>query len=67
MVDCVIAADGVSYERAAITSWLQRSTASPVTGQLLLHKHLLPNITLRSAISMLTGTWRHSGGIRGDT
>ena len=56
MVDCVIAADGVSYERAAITSWMQRSSASPVTGQLLLHKHLLPNITLKNAISMLTGT-----------
>ena len=56
MVDCVIAADGVSYERVAITSWLQHSSASPVTGQLLLHKHLLPSITFKSAISMLRGT-----------
>ena len=52
MTDCVIAADGLSYERAAITSWLQHSNASPVTGELLPHTRLVPNELLRSAIDM---------------
>lgn len=59
MVDCVIAADGMSYERGAISSWLQHSSASPVTGQTLPHKRLLPNVLLRAAISM------HCGGHAG--
>ena len=52
MVDCVIAADGLSYEREAITSWLQHSSASPVTGQPLQHKRFMPNMLLRNAIEM---------------
>ena len=52
MTDCVIAADGLSYERAAITSWLQHSNASPVTGKLLPHTRLLPNVLLRSATTI---------------
>ena len=52
MADCVIAADGLSYERAAITDWLQHNTVSPVTGKPLPHKRLLPNVLLRSAITL---------------
>ena len=59
MTDCVIAADGMSYERDAITGWLQHSSVSPVTGQPLQHKRLLPNVLLRTAISM------HCGGHTG--
>ena len=50
MTDCVIAADGLSYERAAITSWLQHSNVSPITGKPLLHQRLVPNILLRNVI-----------------
>lgn len=32
MRDPVVAADGVTYERAAINEWLQRRDVSPVTG-----------------------------------
>ena len=53
MVDCVIAADGFSYEREAITSWLQRSNVSPTTGQPLQHSRLVPNVLLRNAIDMV--------------
>lgn len=52
MVDCVIAADGHSYERAAITHWLQHSATSPVTGHPLQHKRLVPNVWVRSAMDM---------------
>lgn len=52
MVDCVIAADGYSYERAAITSWIQDSIESPVTSEALTHNSLQPNITLKSVICM---------------
>ena len=51
MTDCVIAADGYSYERAAITSWLQGSNHSPVTGEGLPNKCLICNINLRAVIS----------------
>ena len=52
MVDCVIAADGYSYERAAIASWLQHSMASPVTAQPLQHKRLVPNFLLKQAMKV---------------
>lgn len=52
MTDGVIAKGGYSYERAAITSWLQRNCISPVTGKPLQHKRLLPNVWLKQAINM---------------
>ena len=52
MIDCVIAADGYSYERTAIRKWLLDSDQSPVTGKALPHNSLLPNINLKSIISM---------------
>ena len=53
MRDPVVAADGVSYERAAIEAWLQTSDLSPQTGQPLDHKELLPNHSLRSLLQSL--------------
>lgn len=50
MTDCVIAADGYSYEKAAISNWLQDSNISPTTGRTLERKRLLPNTLLKSAI-----------------
>ncbi len=50
MIDPVICADGVTYERAAITLWLQTENISPVTGQLLKHTDLSPNDRLRASI-----------------
>ena len=50
MVDPVMAADGHSYEKEAITQWLAASTKSPVTGLPLPHTTLVPNHALRNAI-----------------
>ncbi|CAN4097237.1 unnamed protein product [Withania somnifera] len=48
--DPCVAADGYTYDRKAIESWLQNNDNSPVTHLPLPHKHLLPNYTLLSAI-----------------
>ncbi len=51
MVDPVIAADGRTYERTAMEDWLQHHHTSPVTGDLLLHTRLVPNVVARAAMS----------------
>jgi hypothetical protein len=56
--DPVIAADGFTYERRAIERWLRSSDRSPSTNLRLPHRHLVPNIGLRSAIS----EWRQLRG-----
>jgi hypothetical protein len=57
MVEPVIAADGYSYERAAIEKWLRDKHTSPMTNLPLPHKGLTPNRAIKSAIaSMLEAT-----------
>lgn len=52
--DPVVAADGSSYERAAIEDWLARgNTTSPMTNAPLAHTHLTPNKTLRAHVMRL--------------
>eukprot|EP00041_Stephanoeca_diplocostata_P026395 m.711859 g.711859 ORF g.711859 m.711859 type:complete len:646 (+) comp22955_c0_seq3:586-2523(+) len=50
MVDPVSTADGHSYERLAIERWLRDKDTSPITGEVLSHKNLTTNVTLRKAI-----------------
>ena len=50
MKDPVLAADGHTYERDAIEQWFARKDTSPMTNEPLAHKHLTPNIAIRSAI-----------------
>lgn len=50
MLDPVTTADGLTYERAAIQTWLERSDTSPAAGARLPSKTLTPNIALRQAI-----------------
>ena len=49
MKDPVVAADGHTYERAAISRWLRESDTSPLTGERLPHKELAPNYLLISS------------------
>ena len=49
-MDPVVAADGHTYERVAITRWLKTSNKSPMTGSILLHKGLVSNYGLVSSI-----------------
>ena len=48
MVDPVVTADGQTYERAAIAQWLAAHDTSPLTGEVLAHKALTPNVMARS-------------------
>jgi hypothetical protein len=50
MVEPVVAADGHTYERAAIARWLKTSDKSPMTGSVLVHKELVPNYGLMSSV-----------------
>ncbi len=45
-----IAADGHTYEKYAIEKWLYDHNTSPVTGQELPHKFILPNLAIQSII-----------------
>jgi hypothetical protein len=51
MVEPCVAADGITYERSQIETWLQGSDRSPMTGAPLTHKDLVPNRALREMIA----------------
>ena len=56
MSDPVIAADGYTYDRSAISKWLMTKDTSPMTNARLPHKELTPNHALRSSIMQ----WKES-------
>ncbi|BDA46007.1 probable E3 ubiquitin-protein ligase RGLG2 at N-terminal half [Coccomyxa sp. Obi] len=60
MKDPVMAADGYTYERLAIESWLENHVTSPISNEQLPNKSLIANHSLRSAI--LEWQQRHSAG-----
>ena len=43
----VVAEDGHTYERSAIEHWLRDHNTSPLTGEVLAMKMLIPNHTVR--------------------
>src|SRR4051794_2619545 len=51
MKDPVTCADGHSYERAEIEKWFTTHSTSPCTGLELQDKRLIPNHSLKKAIS----------------
>ncbi len=51
----MVAADGVTYEREAITKWLRSSSKSPVTNEELVHKELNPNLALSHILCAIYG------------
>jgi hypothetical protein len=60
MREPVVAADGHTYERAALERWLALAPAgaparSPMTGLPLAHPHVSPNFALRSLIAERLG------------
>jgi uncharacterized protein YegL len=56
MIDPVICADGHTYERKSIQSWLSAHYTSPNTNEELFHSQLVPNLSLRNLIQTLTNT-----------
>ena len=51
MENPVVTCDGYSYERIAITHWLTIRRTNPVTNQPLVNINLIPNHSLRGAIT----------------
>eukprot|EP00824_Muranothrix_gubernata_P008162 TRINITY_DN2045_c1_g1_i3.p1 TRINITY_DN2045_c1_g1~~TRINITY_DN2045_c1_g1_i3.p1 ORF type:complete len:686 (+),score=118.98 TRINITY_DN2045_c1_g1_i3:307-2058(+) len=56
MLDPVLCMDGRTYERAALEQWLRDHDTSPLTGETLSSKLILPNHTLRSVIQDFIST-----------
>lgn len=52
MQDAVVAADGHTYEREAITAWLRAKGKSPVTQQPMSVAGLVPNLVLKHQIEV---------------
>ena len=50
MRDPVFAADGHTYERAAISKWLETRQTSPLSNARLPHRTLVPNRALKTLI-----------------
>jgi hypothetical protein len=50
MFDPVMTADGISFERKAIESWMDKHDFSPITGEKMGSKILLPNFALKQLI-----------------
>ena len=61
MTDPVVAADGFSYERAEMESYLKHYSVSPVTGRPLAFTRLFPNNQLRNVIQ----AWHRDAGHAG--
>ena len=55
MVEPVIAADGHTYEQAAIKGWFQQHSISPVTGQAMPHTRIVPNFVIKGALDTCQG------------
>ena len=55
MVEPMIAADGHTYEKSAIKTWLQQHNTSPVTGEALAHIRIVPNVLVKGAIKASQG------------
>lgn len=51
--DPVVAADGYTYERTAITRWFKTSRKSPITGQIMPHTTVFPNQSVRTLLKSL--------------
>ena len=60
MLSPVIAADGHTYERAAMQAWLTQHDTSPVTGQRLPHLYIVNNLVIRNAIGQHAGVTQQS-------
>jgi len=50
MAHPVIAADGMTYERSEIEKWFAENNTSPMTGEVVANKVLIPNYAIKSLI-----------------
>ena len=52
MRDPVVIQDGMSYERGAITEWLEKNDTSPLTSATVDREIILANVNLRNIITL---------------
>ena len=55
MVHPVVIADGYSYEREAIEAWLTTNDQSPITGEIIQVRYMIPNLALMRYIARVGG------------
>ena len=68
MDDPVVAADGVTYERACVEDWLAKGkTTSPLHGSPLEHTYLVPNQAVKTQIIELLEARGGGAGSQGLT
>lgn len=48
-----MAADGFTYERSAIETWLKTNDRSPMTNEILPHKNLNPNLLVKQLLNAI--------------
>ncbi len=63
MVNPVVAADGWTYEKAAIVAWLESHTESPMTHRTLPNTTLTPNLMARSMLQKLAMAQRRRNNL----
>ena len=51
MLDPVVAADGVTYDRSSISQWLLTRDTSPITGAPMSHGGLSVNTAVRAYVT----------------
>ena len=62
MREPVVCACGNTFERSFIAAWLTTNDTSPVTGEVLPHKMLVPNHSMRSDIQEWHDECKRAGG-----
>jgi hypothetical protein len=60
--DPVVAADGATYERAAISGWLETHDTSPLTNMPLAHRQLVPDAAMRARVAAASAAAAAAGG-----
>ena len=53
MSEPVMAANGCTYEKTDLQTWLQDSLLSPVTGNMMEHTNILPNSAIKRSIQAM--------------
>merc|ERR1712166_388368 len=57
MNDPVVLENGISYDRTGITKWLTNHDLDPMTNQKLKSKNMVPNMSLRHALTEYYDVW----------
>jgi len=57
-IDPVVCSDGHTYEKYYIEEWLEMNNKSPMTGEYLTSKELIPNYLIKSMLNNMKRTFK---------